>query len=172
MSEDAYRSAGQALAAILNSLAIEHVDGDGIELADAPERQRRSVTLAEIAVGFAGIAAQDRLRYGIVEPPDFVTSWAFDDGQLADFAIVRGLIAEIDPRGTDDILFLAWQQAIGLVADDPTWRAIEMLAAEIERSPLAGHHVLRLVHNATISAGLVRRHDLPAPSRPADSLGS
>jgi hypothetical protein len=84
LSAGAYRAAGQAVAAILNGVAIGHVDDGGIELAPASGRRQRAETLSEIAIGLAGIAAVDRNNFGAIERAFFVASWAFDAEQLAD----------------------------------------------------------------------------------------
>jgi hypothetical protein len=144
LSAGAYRAAGQAVAAILNGVAIVHVDRDGVELAPHTGRCHRAETLAEIAIGLAGIAAEDRYRFGTIDPADFVASWVFDADQLADFAIVRALIDTLDRRGSDDTLFLAWRHALDLIADPTVWRMVESVVAALDGGPL-GEAEMRLI---------------------------
>jgi len=143
---DAFRAAGQVLAAIAEGLPIESVSAKGIVLKPALEPARkppRCEVLAEIAVGLAGIAAVDRYGFG-TPPPDkpgcysACVHWAFDAQQLADFTIVRELIATIDRDDEEDILAQAWEQALSLVHDKGMWGAIEFFASLIDVSELDG----------------------------------
>ncbi len=136
MSIDAYRAAGQAIAAVLNGLPFARVDHDGIEMTNNGPHTRAAM-LGEIAIGLGGIAAVERFQFGSLgDAADFVLSWDFSCQQLADFEMVRGLVAVVDPRDSRDVLFLAWRQACDLVDDDIAWAAVEAMAAAIADGPL------------------------------------
>jgi hypothetical protein len=97
LSEAAFRAAGQALAALWQGAPIGRLDIDGIEL-DWPgqltRKQSRKQLEMEINIGLAGIAAQDRFRFGWVPDHKFIGSWQFNQCQIEDFRLVRDLRAD------------------------------------------------------------------------------
>jgi hypothetical protein len=140
-ARNAYRAAGQAVAAIHEGAEISRVSIDGIEFAgeDRPGPLRRPDALTQIAIGFAGIAAAGRYSFGTAPPGGGpMVDWAFTPSQVDDFNIARSFIDDIDPGDETDILYQAWLQALDLVADEANWDAIEYFASLIEHCPLDG----------------------------------
>jgi hypothetical protein len=145
-AHDAFRAAGQVVAAIAEGLPIESVSTRGIVLKSAlgsARQPRRCETLAEIAIGLAGIAAIHRYGFGAPPPGEpgrhsACVRWSFNMQQLADFAIVRELIATIDPDDEEDILLQAWEQALSFMHDEPTWQAVEFFASLLDVPELEG----------------------------------
>jgi len=149
VTEDAaHRAAGQAVAALLEGAPIVSLAIDGIEIAwpDGPKGdQPRPEILSEIAIGLAGISAEQGFRFGRVRGGGCAVRNCFTAGQVEDFGEVNALIDEIDPTGADDVLFTAWRQAVDFVADCATWSAIESLAVEIQHGEISGSDVVKIV---------------------------
>jgi hypothetical protein len=143
---DSFRAAGQVVASIADGLAIESVSTRGIVLKPAlgsARQPRRCETLAEIAIGLAGMAAIHRYGFGAPPPGEpgrhsACVRWSFNMQQLADFAIVRELIDTIDPDDEEDILLQGWEQALSFMHDEPTWQAVEFFASLLDLSELEG----------------------------------
>jgi hypothetical protein len=150
LSEAAFRAAGQALAALWQGAPIEHVDFEGIALhwAELPTRkQAREQAEIEIAIGLAGIVAQDRYRFGWVPDHEFICSWQFTECQIDDFGLVRELVDEID-TGDVDVLYRSWCRALEFVNGPTIWTAIELVAATLQRVRLNGSQLEKLTADA------------------------
>jgi hypothetical protein len=146
---DTYRAAAQLVASIAEGVSIESVSARGIVLKETIGRRPvplRCSVLADIAIGLAGVAAVDRYGFG-TPPPDepgrhsACFHWAFNAQQLVDFALVRELIAGIDPEGNEDILLRAWEQAQSFIRDEATWEAIEFFAPLIGAAALDAAYI-------------------------------
>jgi hypothetical protein len=155
-AQDAYRSAGQAVAAISEGLLIRCASVDGIEFDgdDRPSPLGRTVALTQIAIGLAGVAAVSRYSFGTLPEGDTspTVSFSFNRQELDDLAEVRAIIDSIDPNDDEDIFFLAWRQAKDLIADGANWEAIEWFAPLIEAGPLDGLTMFDMVddHSAPV----------------------
>ena len=150
MSEAAIRAAGQALAALWREAPIDHVDIEGIALdwADLSTReQARKQAKIEVAIGLAGIVAQDRYRFGWVPDHEFIGSWQFNECQFEDFHLVHDLVAEID-AGDVNVLYHSWCLALKFVNDVAIWSAIESVAETLGRQWLGATQVEKLVATA------------------------
>jgi hypothetical protein len=152
----AFRAAGQVVAALSEGALIESVSVTGIALTydeGPPRSARRCDILADIAVALAGIATEDRYRFGTPPPEErgrmpVCAHWSFNARQLADFVIVQEFIAAIDPDDEQDLLLQAWTQALSFVRDEATWEEIELLAVLIAKSALDGAEIQRLFPEA------------------------
>lgn len=154
MSErNAFRAAGQVVAALEEGLAIRCVDTDGIEFEgeDRPGIPSRLDALAQIAVGLAGIAAVDKYRFGVPPPGTGrwpVTHWQFTRSQRDDLSKVVELVDAIDPDGERDVLYLGWIQAFDFVAEAANWKTIEFFATVVAHSPVDGISIRYIVDDA------------------------
>lgn len=117
--------------------------------------------LADIAIGLAGIAAEDRHKFGNLTSGDFVVSWFFTAGQIHDFTEARDLVESIDPTDDGDVLFQIWRQAIDLVADASAWRMIESLATALGSQHLNGTEIDQIAGDVLDS---VRWPAAPSPA--------
>ena len=156
-AEDAFRAAGQLVAAIAEGMPIESISSKGIVLKVLRARSEASPrcrALAEIAVGLVGIAAVDRYGFGTAPPGEpgrysACAHWTFNAQQLEDFAVVRELIAAIDPDDEQDILSQAWDQALAFIHDKSTWKAIEFFVALVDACELDGADIDHLCPDAS-----------------------
>jgi hypothetical protein len=147
----AFRAAGQVIAALMHGAPIESAGHDGIVMtwsALAASERPRSKVLADIAIGLAGIAAEARYGFGSISSSSCVVSWRFDSGQIADFGTVNALVDDVDPSGDEDVLFLAWCQALDLVADAAVWRAIRTIAGILDCRDMTGTETAQIAAHA------------------------
>lgn len=144
----AFRAAGQVIAALMHGAAIESAGHDGIVMTWSGPPRPRCEGLADIAIGLAGIAAEARYGFGSAKSSDCVVSWQFSASQIADFAIVRALVDDVDPSGDEDVLFLAWCQALDLVAEAAVWRAIRIIAGILDCCDLSGTEAAQITAHA------------------------
>jgi len=92
LSEAAFRAAGQALSALWQEAPINHVDVDGIELnwpGELTRNQPCEQIKMEINLGLAGIAAQDRYRFGWVPGHEFIDSWRLSAKKITELHKAR-----------------------------------------------------------------------------------
>jgi hypothetical protein len=108
---------------------IDHVyiNGVAINWPAMPACERpRSEVMADIAIGLGGVVAVERHRFGWPPAEDTVAAWNFDENQAADFSEATSLALAIDPTGADDVLFLAWCEALNFALEH--WREIKTVA--------------------------------------------
>jgi hypothetical protein len=150
LSQAAFRAAGQAVAALWHGAPIDHVDIDGIALdwPDEPTRDQVSKqSKIEIAIGLAGIVAQDRYRFGWVPGQEFVSSGQFDECQLEDFRLVHDLVAEIEIDDVD-VFYRSWRRALKFADDLANWSMIELTAETLERRWLTATEMEKVAADA------------------------
>ncbi len=134
----AYRAAGQAVAALLHGAPLIQIDVDGVEVgwSDEPDDRRpRAEILADIAIGLAGVAAEEYFRFGCPPPEcrSSLTFYSFNESQIADLAEVAELVALLDADASADVNFQAFRQAHDLIAEPNVWSTVECLAVELLR---------------------------------------
>jgi hypothetical protein len=130
--EDAYRVAGQIVAALAHAVPIVSVAFDGLEIEIGSRGNRpRAEVLADAAVGMTGIVALVCFGFGWSGPYDGLSFHDFNDCQLDDFEAVQKLITEIDPDGDQDVFFQLWRQARDFIGLEAVWRATQRIACAI-----------------------------------------
>jgi hypothetical protein len=158
LRQAAFRAAGQALAALWQGAPIDHVDVDGIALAWSDEstvEQAREQTKIEIAIGLAGIAAQESYRFGWVPDHESISSWQFDEYQMDDFRLVHDLVAEIETDDVD-VFYRSWCRALKFANDLANWSTIELIAETLEHQWLTATAVEKIAAGAFWDSVLVR----------------
>ena len=165
----AYRAAGQAVAALWRGAEIDHVEINGVAInwpAMPACGRPRSEVIADIAIGLGGVVAVERHRFGWPPAEDTVAAWNFDEDQAADFSEATSLALAIDPTGADDVLFLAWCEALNFALEH--WREIETVAMPIQRNRrLTGDEVEAVAAGpfwrSVIEPGMQRHRGVPWP---------
>ena len=147
---DAYRAAGQAVAAMLHGSPVQRIGVEGVDMAwgDEPDYERsRADLLADIAIGLAGVAAVSAYGFGSLSREDRSTLvfHSFYDSQVDDLAEVMKLVEIIDPDAGRDVYFQSFQQAFDLIAEPLAWAAIETLAAAIQEREVSVRELYTMV---------------------------
>jgi hypothetical protein len=146
----AFRAGGQAYAAMHEGVSITRVNVEGVVFGNDDGlggTSTRADCLSKIAIRLAGVAAIDRYSFGTAPAGGWLADWNFGARQREDLATVRQLVDQIDPDSDLDVFFLAWSQALDLIADEAVWEAIEFFASVIEHIEVDGIGLAQLVYD-------------------------
>ena len=134
--------------AVLTGMPLNVVDYEGMEpstLDALASAARLAAIIAEATAGFVGILSVERYGFGGTMAGEMNSPLQPPEGGISDFLAVGELVREIDPDGDGDILLGVWRDALALVDSDLVWRAIEEVAAMVERRSLTGREVAIIV---------------------------